>query len=91
MTSITSITRSDRTAERKPIAAPAGMIVTQRLRKVYTVGVFRRRTTEAVKGLDLAVERGEVFGLLGPNGAGKTTTVKLICGLLRPTIRDDRP
>jgi len=35
-------------------------------------------------GLDLAVERGEIFGLLGRNGAGKTTTIKLMLGLLRP-------
>jgi ABC-2 type transport system ATP-binding protein len=40
---------------------------------------------EAVKGLDLAVARGEIFGLLGPNGAGKTTTLKMLCTLLTPT------
>jgi ABC-2 type transport system ATP-binding protein len=39
----------------------------------------------AVKGLDLQVNRGEVFGLLGPNAAGKTTTIKMMTGLLRPT------
>ncbi len=39
----------------------------------------------AVDGLDLAIERGEVFGYLGPNGAGKTTTVRLLLGFLRPT------
>jgi ABC-2 type transport system ATP-binding protein len=39
----------------------------------------------AIKGLDLKVERGEVFGFLGPNGAGKTTAVKIITGLLKPT------
>ncbi len=39
----------------------------------------------AVKGLDLSVGPGEIFGFLGPNGAGKTTTVKLITGLLKPT------
>lgn len=39
----------------------------------------------AVDGLDLAVERGEIFGLLGPNGAGKTTTIEILEGLRRPT------
>jgi ABC-2 type transport system ATP-binding protein len=39
----------------------------------------------AVKPLDLRVERGTTFGYLGPNGAGKTTTVRMLSGLLRPT------
>jgi ABC-2 type transport system ATP-binding protein len=38
-----------------------------------------------VRGLDLRVNKGEVFGLLGPNAAGKTTTIKMMIGLLRPT------
>ena len=40
---------------------------------------------EAVCGLNLAIERGEIFGFLGPNGAGKTTTFKILVGLLEPT------
>ncbi len=39
----------------------------------------------AVDGVDLCVERGELFGLLGPNGAGKTTMVKMLCTLITPT------
>ena len=37
----------------------------------------------AVDGLDLRVDRGELFGLLGPNGAGKTTTIRLLMGILK--------
>jgi ABC-2 type transport system ATP-binding protein len=39
---------------------------------------------QAVRGLDLQVRRGEVFGLLGPNGAGKTTTLEMLEGLVKP-------
>jgi len=45
----------------------------------------RMTKIEALKGLDLTVAAGEVFGFLGPNGAGKSTTIKLVMGLLRPT------
>jgi ABC-2 type transport system ATP-binding protein len=41
--------------------------------------------TFAVRGLDLEVARGEVFGLIGPNGAGKTTTFAVLASLLKPT------
>ncbi|QBJ94567.1 ABC transporter ATP-binding protein [Rhodococcus sp. ABRD24] len=39
----------------------------------------------ALSGVDLCIERGEVFGYLGPNGAGKSTTLRLLMGMLRPT------
>jgi ABC-2 type transport system ATP-binding protein len=40
----------------------------------------------AVKGVDLTIGRGEIVGFLGPNGAGKTTTIKMLTGLLKPTM-----
>jgi ABC-type multidrug transport system ATPase subunit len=39
----------------------------------------------AVDGVDMRVERGEVYGFLGPNGAGKTTMLRMLAGLIRPT------
>ena len=53
---------------------------------IETRGLSRRfGATEAVRGLDLTVRTGEIYGFLGPNGAGKTTTISMLCGLLRPT------
>lgn len=49
------------------------------LRKVF-------RTKVAVRDLTLQVRRGETFGFLGPNGAGKSTSVKMLLGLVRPTL-----
>ncbi len=45
----------------------------------------RRETFRAVDGIDLRIERGEIFGLLGPNGAGKTTTMRMLATLLEPS------
>jgi ABC-2 type transport system ATP-binding protein len=54
--------------------------------KTHT-GTIRRKAkeVEAVRGVNFAIEPGELFGLLGPNGAGKTTTIKMLITLLLPT------
>src|SRR5688572_33222438 len=49
------------------------------LTKTYASGL------QALKGIDLAIEKGEIFALLGPNGAGKTTLISAICGIVTPT------
>ena len=62
------------------------MVKTENLRKS-----FRNASGElidAVKGINLTIEQGEIFSLLGPNGAGKTTTISMISGLLPPTAGD---
>jgi ABC-2 type transport system ATP-binding protein len=56
----------------------AAVISTRDLRKSYG-------STEALRGLDLLVEGGQVYGFLGPNGAGKTTTIRILLDLIRPT------
>ena len=60
---------------------------TEKLSKVYK-DFWGRPKVQALKALDLQVQRGEIFGLLGPNGSGKTTTIKLLLGLLFPTEGD---
>ena len=58
------------------------MIETHALSKSFR---SRGKTIEAVRGVDLTVEEGEIFGFLGPNGAGKTTTMRMLATLLDPT------
>jgi ABC-2 type transport system ATP-binding protein len=57
----------------KPILSIRG------LRKAYDSG------TEALKSVDLDIQRGEIFALLGPNGAGKTTLINIVCGIVTAT------
>jgi ABC-2 type transport system ATP-binding protein len=52
--------------------------------------VKRYGDIEAVRGIDLSVAAGEIFGFLGPNGAGKSTTISILCTLLRPTAGSAR-
>ena len=49
------------------------------LSKTYASGL------QALKNVDLEIERGEIFGLLGPNGAGKTTLIGIVCGIVTAT------
>ena len=54
------------------------IIETQALTKTYG-------KIQAVRGIDLNIEKGEIFGLLGPNGAGKTTTIGMLCTIIHVT------
>ncbi len=65
------------------VTSPAGpMIETKGLRRTFK---SRKDTVEAVRGIDLNVGAGEIFGFLGPNGAGKTTTLRMLATLLMPS------
>ncbi|VVE70095.1 multidrug ABC transporter ATP-binding protein [Pandoraea anapnoica] len=55
------------------------VISIQNLSKTYATGF------QALKNINLEIQRGEIFALLGPNGAGKTTLISTICGIVRPT------
>ncbi|MBS3737337.1 MAG: ABC transporter ATP-binding protein [Candidatus Bipolaricaulota bacterium] len=52
---------------------------TKNLSKTYPNGV------EAVKSINLKIDKGEIYGLIGPNGAGKSTTIRILMGILEPT------
>jgi ABC-2 type transport system ATP-binding protein len=55
------------------------VISIEKLSKTYASGF------QALKSVDLAINRGEIFGLLGPNGAGKTTLISCVCGIIHPS------
>ncbi|MCA9311490.1 MAG: ABC transporter ATP-binding protein, partial [Phycisphaerales bacterium] len=65
-----------------PVVASDGAGLALELRDVSKV--YRGRV-HALRGIDLEVGRGEVFGLLGPNGAGKSTLIKILMTVIRPT------
>jgi ABC-2 type transport system ATP-binding protein len=62
--------------------ATTTIIKTRGLRRTFS---SRQGAVDAVKGVDLQVKVGEIFGFLGPNGAGKTTTLRMLVTLLLPT------
>jgi ABC-2 type transport system ATP-binding protein len=63
----------------------APMIATHGLARTFKT---RTGPVEAVRGVDLRVDAGEIFGFLGPNGAGKTTTLRMLATLITPTAGD---
>ena len=71
----------------QPIAEVAAAAAPSAADDVITVrGLVKRfGAVEAVKGIDLDVHRGEIFGFLGPNGAGKSTTISVLCTLAEAT------
>jgi ABC-2 type transport system ATP-binding protein len=78
------VTESEESGQ--PVLAPPEGVGGDRHEMLELRGARKRYGTfEAVKGIDLAVHRGEIFGFLGPNGAGKTTTIRMVAGVLRPT------
>jgi ABC-2 type transport system ATP-binding protein len=80
MSDTTTASEGRPSANERSGASPA--VQADGLVKHYT---GRSGTVEAVRGVDLRVEAGEVFGFLGPNGAGKSTTVKMLTTLLSIT------
>lgn len=67
-------------------ADPDSVVYVDDLKKTYRSYTWRgRKHVQAVRGVSLQAQRGEVFGLLGPNGAGKTTLIKMLLGVIRPS------
>jgi ABC-2 type transport system ATP-binding protein len=67
------VRRFDREQGMAPVIRISG------LTKTYASGF------QALNGIDLDIERGEIFALLGPNGAGKTTLISIVCGIVTPS------
>jgi ABC-2 type transport system ATP-binding protein len=71
--------RNDKTTNAAIIAALPSILSIQGLSKTYAGG------RQALKHVDLEIEKGEIFALLGPNGAGKTTLINIVCGIVTPS------
>jgi len=68
--------KADRT-----LSTPVQEIATIAIRKLYK----HYGTTSALRGIDLEVQQGELFGLIGPDGAGKTTAFNILGGVMEAT------
>lgn len=72
---VRDLRKTYRVAERQPgLAGAVRGLVSRRFREI-----------EALAGVDLALEAGELVGMIGPNGAGKSTLIKILCGILVPS------
>ncbi len=69
------------TSASNTVAKPANAIVAKGLKKTYA-GTKKSPPKVALKGIDLSIKAGSIFGLLGPNGAGKSTFINILAGLV---------
>src|SRR5204863_5487928 len=70
---------ANRVLQKPPVMTTGLAIDLTRVEKIY------RGRVHALRGIEMRVHRGEIFGLLGPNGAGKSTLVKIMMTVVRPT------
>src|SRR5216684_576277 len=82
-----SLVRTIAAVEQKPVHAPEKRASKDARAAIRVCGLVKqyRNGTEANRGIDLEVRRGELISILGPNGAGKTTFLRQITTELRPT------
>jgi len=81
-TNVRELRRTPQPSASGPAARPAvadAIVSIKDLAKTYATGV------QALKPINLDIQRGEIFALLGPNGAGKTTLISIICGIVNPS------
>ncbi len=81
-TNVRELRRAPQPSSPGPAARPAvadAIVSIKDLAKTYATGV------QALKPINLDIQRGEIFALLGPNGAGKTTLISIICGIVNPS------
>jgi len=57
----------------------------QQVWKIYPCGLWPRRSVQALRGVNLTIPTGSIYGLIGPNRAGKTTLMKLLLSIVHPS------